>query len=187
MYVLFWCAVFSVGLRGRDAARRATVGLPHSCRTFLSPHPSLQHIVLCLVLKGLLCLQALLLTQVQGCTKITSPSASRCLPLPLLSAVYLCVSANFFLYTTCLLTSVRFILSWFASESLFRLVTLNLFSSPIVPTPLYLTCSCVASPKPLSYSLVMIRVVLQRYCRASAEIWINTVLLCVLLAVFALL
>lgn len=46
------------------------------------PHPSLQHIVSCLFFKRVLCFQALLLTQVQGCTRITSSSTPLAVPLP---------------------------------------------------------------------------------------------------------
>lgn len=45
------------------------------CLSNSPPAPaSLQHIVSCLLFKRALCLPALLLTQVQGCTKLTSPS-----------------------------------------------------------------------------------------------------------------
>lgn len=113
---LFWCPVSCVGLRRGDTAQRAAVCLSHSCLNISQQHPSLWRIVSYLVFKRVLCLRALLLTQVQGCTKKTSPSTS---PPVSLSAVHLCVShssaTNFVLNTTGSLTIVRFILSCFAS------------------------------------------------------------------------
>ena len=110
-----------------ERQRRSTASCCLSVTFLLNisdPHPSLCCIVSRPFFKGVLCLRALLLTQVQGCTKITSPSTSPTVPLPLpplppvLHFAASSSATNCSPNITCFLASARFIL-------------LKLFFSPV--------------------------------------------------------
>lgn len=109
------------------------------------PYPSWQYTVSRLFFKGVLCLQALLLTQVQGCTKITSPSM---LLLPHLPPVLLFVAyssvINFFFNIICffLLCQIYTVIVCFVPVSL-CLASLSLAYTFLFFKPL---CRSMLSP-----------------------------------------